>query len=96
MPFKQNYPTKAQFIQACMDQGWVAMGDATALSAAYDFVDDPKGLNSKEAEEFLENLAQADAWDIESRNKLKEEMRNVFRPLADSTVMLTNRGLKYI
>ena len=83
MPFKQNYPTKAQFIQACMDNGWVAMGDATALSAAYDFVEDPKGLDSGDVEAFLEKLAGTDAWDIESRNELKEEMQNVFRPLAD-------------
>ena len=83
MPFKQNYPTKAQFIQACMDNGWVAMGDATALSAAYDFVEDPKGLDSGDVETFLEKLAGTDAWDIGSRNELKEEMQNIFRPLAD-------------
>ena len=83
MPFKQNYPTKAQFIQACMDNGWVAMGDATALSAAYDFVEDPKGLDSGDVETFLEKLAGTDAWDIESRNELKEKMQNIFRPLAD-------------
>lgn len=83
MPFKQNYPTKAQFIQACMDNGWVAMGDATALSAAYDFAEDPKGLDSGDVETFLEKLAGTDAWDIGSRNELKEEMQNIFRPLAD-------------
>ena len=83
MPFKQNYPTKAQFIQACMDNGWVAMGDATALSAAYDFIEDPKGLDSGDVETFLEKLAGTDAWDIGSRNELKEEMQNIFRPLAD-------------
>ena len=83
MPFKQNYPTKVQFIQACMDNGWVAMGDATALSAAYDFVEDPKGLDSGDVETFLEKLAGTDAWDIGSRNELKEEMQNIFRPLAD-------------
>ena len=83
MPLTKNYPTKAQFIQTCMDNGWVAPGDAMALSAAYDFVSDPKGMDASEADAFLEKIAETDMWTTQAREELQTEMKNVFTQLAD-------------
>ena len=83
MPITTKYTSKSHFIQTCMSKGWVAPGDAMALSAAYDFVSDPKGLDAGAVDEFLEKITETDMWSLEARQNLQEEMGKIFRPLAE-------------
>ena len=87
MPVLSNYSSKAQFIQTCMDQGWVAPGDITALSAAYDFVADPRGLDPTAADSFLEKAAGTEMWTPEGRAVMLNEMKSIFEPLSRESAL---------
>ncbi|MBO5568665.1 MAG: hypothetical protein J6A79_07040, partial [Clostridia bacterium] len=82
MPVIGKHTSKAQFVQACMDMGWVAPGDVTAMSAAYDFLKNTKGVDTKAADAFLEKVVENPIWMLEDRTAMLDEMKKVFAPLS--------------